>query len=135
MKTFKAGIMPGDIKEYVFEEGTVRDALELAGLPMEGYEIMMNGTTVTLDAEVPNNALIILTKKIKGNFGVTFKAGIMPGDIKEYVFGSGTVREALELADLPTEGYEIMMNGSTVTLDASVTNNALIILTKKIKGN
>lgn len=140
MLNFKAGIMPGDVNEYVFAGGTVRDALELAGLPKEGYEIMLNGAKASLDTPVTNNAYIILTKQIKGNSTggevmVTFKAGIMPGDVKEYIMASGTVRDALELAELPKEGYEIMLNGAKVTLDTPVPNNAYIILTKQIKGN
>lgn len=59
----------GLMSSVAVEEGaTVARALELAHITMEpGYEIRMDNEIVDLDTEITNNAIIILTKMIKGN--------------------------------------------------------------------
>lgn len=67
--TVRVGKMPGLISSVVLEGGaTVADALAQANITVEnGQEIRMDNNTVSLDTEVTNNALIIVTKMIKGN--------------------------------------------------------------------
>ena len=67
--TVRGGKMPGLISSVVLEGGaTVADALAQANITVEnGQEIRMDNNTVSLDTEVTNNALIIVTKMIKGN--------------------------------------------------------------------
>lgn len=78
--TFKAAVMPGVIVEFVSPAPiNVGQALEIAGLKeiaegttteegkTVGYELRLNGAVVGMDTDVPNNSIILLLKKIKGN--------------------------------------------------------------------
>ncbi|HQD92984.1 MAG TPA: hypothetical protein PK924_06940 [Bacilli bacterium] len=71
MVQVKVGVMPGQINEFVVEEGTsIAKALEIAGLNPTGYEVKVDGYKVTdLENEFVNSDthLILLTKMIKGN--------------------------------------------------------------------
>ena len=69
MITVKAGMFPGEIKNYVVEDGAaVSSILELAGIAVGAeQEIKMNGNTVFLGSPVTDNALILVTKRLKGN--------------------------------------------------------------------
>lgn len=67
--TVQVSKVPGPMSTITLEGGaTVADALAQANITAEnGYEVRMNNNTVSLDTEVTNNALIIVTKMIKGN--------------------------------------------------------------------
>ena len=69
MITVKAGMFPGEIKNYIVENGaSVSSVLELAGIAVgDEQEIKMNGNTVSLGSPVTDNALILVTKRLKGN--------------------------------------------------------------------
>ena len=69
MITVKAGILPGRVAEWTLDAGdTVNTLVEVAELKLEGYEVKLNGSTITdLNTELANEDRIILTKKIKGN--------------------------------------------------------------------
>ena len=85
--------------------------------------------------DAPDGANIFLVKQIKGNQCVV-TVGKVPGTLSELAVESGTTIEAvLELADLDAEGFEIKMNGSTVSEDTAVVDGANIFLVKQIKGN
>ena len=134
--TVKIGVMPGRIQEYALDANTtVAQALEIAGLNAEGYEVKADGTTVTdLNQTISGANVILLTKKVKGN--ATIKIGVMPGRIEEYAIEDGTtVAQALEIAGLSADGYEVKQDGNTVTDLNSVANGNVILLTKRVKGN
>lgn len=68
MKTIKAGKFPGEIKEYVVENGTtVAELLNIAGITY-GVEsqIKADGSSVDVDAVVDNMNFVVVTKRIKG---------------------------------------------------------------------
>ena len=136
--TVKIGMMPGILNEYALEGGTtVAQALEIAGLNAEGFEVKADGNTVTnLDAPIEAANVILLSKKIKGNSN-TIKIGVMPGILNEYALDeSTTVAEALQIANLSAEGFEAKADGTTVTdFNAPIGNANVILLTKRVKGN
>ena len=64
------------------------------------------------------------------------RIGTMPGRINDYVLeGEATVKDALEIAELSSAGYQIKVNGNQVTEDEPLKDNDLILLVKQIKGN
>ena len=134
--TVKIGVMPGRIEEYALDANTtVAQALEQAGLNAEGYEVKADGMTVTdLNQTISGANVILLTKKVKGNASI--KIGVMPGRIEEYVLEDGTtVAQALEIAGLSADGYEVKQDGNTVEDLNSLANGNVILLTKRVKGN
>ncbi len=136
MKQITVGKVPGTLSEVAVENGaTVADALAAGNLDAEGFEIKVNGSTASLTDDAPDGANIFLVKQIKGNQCVV-TVGKVPGTLSELAVESGTTIEAvLELADLDAEGFEIKMNGSTVSEDTAVVDGANIFLVKQIKGN
>lgn len=136
MNTVKVGQLPGKIEEYTFEEGTtVAQALEIAGLSAEGFEVKVDGNTAGTSDIVDGANMILLTKKVKGNAG-SVKVGQLPGKIEEYVFEDGTtVAQALELAGLSADGFEIKVDGNVAGMSDVVDGANMILLTKKVKGN
>ena len=140
MREIKIGSLPGRINTFMVEEGTTfAQAIELAELDATNKEVKSNGTTVTdLNAVVGEDVeRILLCAKIKGN-AESVKVGTLPGRLNEYVFEAGTTyAEAIAIAGLETEGYEIKSNGQTITnLEEVVSEDVTrILLAKKIKGN
>lgn len=67
--TVKVGSIPGVLSDIALNAGaTVRDALAAAGLNASGYDVRLNGTTITdLNTTLSNGALVLLAKQIKGN--------------------------------------------------------------------
>ena len=65
----KVGVMPGRIQEVAVDETTtIADALALAELSAEGFEVKLDGTPVTdLTASATTGSVLLLTKKVKGN--------------------------------------------------------------------
>jgi sulfur carrier protein ThiS len=134
----KVGQMPGRIEEFALETGTTFvQALEIAGLSAEGFEVKADGSTVSdvNNAIAEGTNVILLTKKVKGNNSV--KIGVMPGRIEEYALEvSTTVAEALEVAGLDADGFEIKADGTTVSdVNQAIGSANVILLTKKVKGN
>ena len=138
MKTIKIGVMPGRIEELAVEAGTtIEQAIAVAGLDATGYDIKVDGNTVTdLNATVDNAGIILLVKQVKGNSGM-IKIGVMPGRIEEYAVEEGTtIAQAIESAGLDTSGYDVKVDGSTVTdLNSPVNDSGIILLVKQVKGN
>lgn len=138
-KLVKVGVMPGRISEVAVEEGMkVSDVLALAELNPAGYQVKMDGEVVNGDAVITfTTSLILLSKQIKGNADVVVKVGIMPGRITEYVASSDdTVADLLGMAELSASGYQIKLDGTVVSEDTVIGENAkLILLSKQIKGN
>jgi putative ubiquitin-RnfH superfamily antitoxin RatB of RatAB toxin-antitoxin module len=67
---------------------------------------------------------------------ITIRIGHVPGTIKEVALEDGaTVAQALVAADLDSTGYEIKAGGRTLISGDVLTNGALVLLTKQIKGN
>lgn len=62
------------------------------------------------------------------------KVGSFPGEIREILIESGTtVRETLNIANVPFEGCLVQMDGTEVDLNA-IASGALLIVTKKLKS-
>jgi putative ubiquitin-RnfH superfamily antitoxin RatB of RatAB toxin-antitoxin module len=139
--TVKVGTVPGTLTELALNSGaTVAQALELANLSASGYDVRMDGETVAVDAVIPATAkVIVLVKQIKGNAdtNIYVKVGTVPGTLTELALTAGsTVGQAIELAGLATAGYDIRMDGETVSADATIPATAkVIVLVKQIKGN
>lgn len=142
VNTVKIGIMPGRIETHTLEvHATFRQAIAQAGLSADGYEVKLDGATVTdLDTVVPlQSNTILLSKRVKGNADMnTVKIGVMPGRIETYgLEGTSTYAQAIELAGLSVDGFEVKVDGTPVTdLNAVVPSSAnTILLSKRVKGN
>lgn len=137
IKTVRVGVMPGRINEFAVEVGTpVSAVLELADLSSTGFEIKVDGQVASVDTVVTNDTnLILLAKQVKGN--ATVRIGVMPGRINEFALDeTTTVREALQIAELSAEGFEVKADGAKVTdLDAPIGSTSLLLLAKQVKGN
>lgn len=136
--TVRVGQMPGKIEEYAVDpSSTVAEVLGLAGLSADGFEVKADGTKVTdLNAPIGTTSLLLLAKQVKGNAG-TVRIGQMPGRIEEYALEDGaTFAEALSIAGLSSDGFEVKADGSKVTdLNSEVGSTSLILLAKQVKGN
>lgn len=137
MLNVRIGTMPGRINEFALENGaTVKEALEIADLTAEGYQIKVNGEQADEEKVLSDGDLVLLVKQIKGNSEPLVRVGTMPGRINEYaVLADATVEDVLEIADLNTEGYQIKVNGEMAALDTPVNDGDLVLLVKQIKGN
>lgn len=67
----------------------------------------------------------------------TVKIGVVNGQVREYAPEEGiTIAGAIEMAELSTSGYEVVVNGvKTSDLTTPVSNGDTILLAKQIKGN
>lgn len=67
MTTIKIGKFPGEINEFVLEEGTtVKEALKMAHIEVEReQEVKMDGAVVDMDS-VANGSMLLVTKRLKG---------------------------------------------------------------------
>ena len=67
MTTIKIGKFPGEINEFVLEEGTtVKEALAMAHIEVENeQEVKMDGAVVDVNS-VANGSLLLVTKRLKG---------------------------------------------------------------------
>lgn len=141
MKTVRVGVMPGRINEYALEVGTpIADVIALAELEVDGYDVKIDGEKVTdLESAVVTSStnLILLVKQVKGNSMRTVRIGVMPGRINEYALDSETTfAEALQIAELDVNGYEVKADGSKITdLNQAIGSTNLILLAKQVKGN
>jgi putative ubiquitin-RnfH superfamily antitoxin RatB of RatAB toxin-antitoxin module len=67
---------------------------------------------------------------------IIVKVGQMPGTLSEVALSEGaTVRDALSQAGLSVGSNEIRVNGQTATESTTLSNNAIVLLVAKIKGN
>ena len=141
VKTVRVGMMPGRINEFAVEVGqSIASVLELAQLDPEGYEVKVDGEKVTdLESAVVTSStnLILLAKQVKGNSTRTVRIGVMPGRINEYALESQTTfAEALQIAELDANGYEVKADGNKITdLNQPIGSTNLILLAKQVKGN
>lgn len=140
----KVGMLPGKIEEFVFEDGTtVAQALELAGLNADGYEVRVDSNVKELSYVLTDtDRVVLLVKKIKGNSDTddmpfTVKIGMLPGKIEEFGVNAGTtVAQALDLANLDPTDYEVRVDSNVKSLDYTLANtDRVVLLVKKIKGN
>jgi len=138
VQTIKVGVLPGGVTEYVVDGTlTVQELLDMAELDATGYDIRLDGTTVTADTRITaDSKLIVLVKQIKGNVS-TIKVGILPGGVSEFTYeGTQTVGAILELASIDPTGYDVRLDGNSVTTDTVIgADSKLIVLVKQIKGN
>ncbi len=67
---------------------------------------------------------------------INVKVGKLPGKIEEYALnGNRTVADALEVAELSAEGFEIRVNAEKSEEDRELEDGDTVLLAKKIKGN
>jgi len=140
IKLVKVGTVPGKIQEVSVETGTiVKAAIETAGFVTEGYEVKVDGRTVdaTTATVKSSTATILLVAKVKGNSAIVVKVGTVPGKIQEVTLDSSqSVGEAIQLAGLVSEGYEVKLNGRTANDSTRLGASAqTILLVAKVKGN
>ncbi len=134
----RVGTMPGKINEFAVEAGTsIASILEIAGLSADGFEVKVDGTKVTdFNTQITEGTnLILLAKQVKGN--ATLRIGQMPGRINEYAIEDNvSIADALEIAQLSTDGFEVKVDGTKVTdYNAPIGTANLILLAKLVKGN
>lgn len=136
----RVGMMPGRIEEYAVESGSkVSDLIQQANLDPTGYDIKVDGVTLSDEALInEDTSLVLLVKQVKGNSVSTVRVGVMPGRIEEHAVESGvTISELIEQAGLDSSGYDVKVDGVTVTpSEAHVTPDTnLVLLVKQVKGN
>lgn len=134
--TVKVGRLPGTLNDVALESGAnVGQALSHAGLNAEGYEVRVNGNTATSSTTLSDGDTVLLTRQIKGNQTVV-RVGRLPGVMQNIALEDGsTVADALEHAELDSEGYEVRVNGNTADSDTEVSDGDTVLLTRQIKGN
>lgn len=68
---------------------------------------------------------------------LTVQVTKVPGAMKTVTLENGaTVRDALSAAELElTQGYELRVDDEVATLDTAISDGAVIVITKMIKGN
>jgi len=133
----KIGKLPGRIVEVALNgDNTVAAAIAAAEIEdTTGYEIRVNGATGALTTALPSGSTVLLLKKIKGNT-VSCKVGKLPGRIVEIALEDGaSVEDALEVAEIEADGYEIRLNSAPASITDRVPNGSTLLLLKKIKGN
>lgn len=66
----------------------------------------------------------------------TIKIGVMPGRLTEISYeGNETARELFELANVEISNHDIRLDGNKINIDDVISNGALLVATKMIKGN
>jgi cellobiose-specific phosphotransferase system component IIB len=136
--TIKVAKLPGTVTEVVAEQGaSFRDVIALAGQDSQGFEVKADGRTITnLDESADGVSMILLAKQVKGN-QQTVKVAKLPGAVKEIAVEEGTTfREAIQLAEMDSQGFEVKADGRTITnLDEAIGQVSMILLAKQVKGN
>lgn len=137
MITARIGRLPGTLASVALEDGaTIADALSAAELDATGFEVRRNGQTASMTDRVAEDDNILLTRQIKGNQGITVKAGRLPGTLQTVAVEEGTtVAEVLRHANLDASGFEVRVNGTTASMDYEVEQDDNVLLTRQIKGN
>lgn len=137
-KIVKVGTVPGRIQEVAVEVNmTVKEVVELAGLTTSGYDVKVNGRTVTDSSKITSTTeTILLVQKVKGNARI-LKVGTVPGRIQEVaVEDDTTVAQAIEMAGLNPSGYDVKVDGRVATLVSKLSSTAsTVLLVQKVKGN
>lgn len=121
---------------------TINDVLAAGGFKVDANErLAMNSTPI--DASefgsrvVEDNAIILLTRQIKGNVPVMVRVSRVPGvPVEVTVDSENTVRDVLRVAGISIAANERISLGDTVaSLDQRVPQGASILITKTVKGN
>lgn len=64
------------------------------------------------------------------------RVGRLPGKIENIVLNGGRkVKDALEGAELSSNGHEIRVNGVEATLETDLSQGDTVLLVRKIRGN
>ena len=136
--TLRIGQLPGRINEFAVEAGTtLEQALTIAEINADGFEVKVDGVKVTdFNTDVSGAGLVLLSKMVKGNSGMV-RIGQLPGRIQEFAVEAGTTLEqALTIAELNADGFEVKVDGVKVTdFNTSIDGAGLILLSKMVKGN
>lgn len=136
--TLRIGQLPGRINEFAVEAGTtLEQALTIAEINPDGFEVKVDGVKVTdFNTDVSGAGLVLLSKMVKGNSGMV-RIGQLPGRIQEFAVEAGTTLEqALTIAELNADGFEVKVDGVKVTdFNTSIDGAGLILLSKMVKGN
>jgi sulfur carrier protein ThiS len=131
----KVAKLPGRVQEVALHDGTVAEALRLAGHDATGYSIQLNGRPAQLTDEVSDGDTILLVQAVKGNQDLV-KVAKLPGRVQEIALNHGsTVKDVLEHAAISADGYSIQLNGRPASLTSGVTDGDTILLVQAVKGN
>ena len=143
MITIKVVELGKAVEEYAFEGSTVSvsEVLEASGRSIE-LGVKVNGAELTETSPVTDGAVVFIgAKKIRGNADyveVKFVSLGSASGIKTVAVEPGTsIASAAETAGMSLDGFEIKVNGSTASSNASdsLNSDSRIFLTKLVKGN
>lgn len=129
--------LSGDVKEVKIKDGaSVAEIVEKAQINMEGLEIRFNGQLIDMDMQPENGDVLQLVKTSSIMDFITVRVGKLPGRIMDIALNGGrTVADALNGADLYSDGFEIRVNGAPADLEYNLANGDTVLLVKKITGN
>jgi sulfur carrier protein ThiS len=132
----QVGKFPGRLTPVAVDHGdTVADVLRHAGLVKGNYDLKIGGDPATLETEVQDGDLVLLTEPIKGN-QISVQVGKFPGRLTPVAVDHGdTVADVLRHAGLVKGNYDLKIGGDPATLDTEVQDGDLVLLTEPIKGN
>lgn len=137
MITVQVGRLPGSVNSYVLNDGaTASDALAMAGITGDGYDLRVNDRVGRLDQRLASGDSVLLVKKVKGNSTIEVFVGRLPGRLTKITLNGGrSVREALAGAGLSVGSYEIRVDTAAATLDTQLRHGQTVVLVTRIKGN
>jgi len=140
MVTVKMAKLPGESKEYLFEDGTtLAKALATAGLDSTGYQVRVSGTLVEGafdELEVEDGDSVMLVKPIKGAQDyIEVKIAKLPGELKAFCLnGDRKVRTLIATAGLTLGTCKIRINGLEGDIDDELEDGDTVVLVSNIKG-
>jgi len=142
MTSVKVAFFPGKVYDINLDVpasvGAVLDILEESdGVTIEDcMQMTVGGVTANRSTTVFDGQKIVITKMVKGN-AVDVTVIKFPGSSQMVTLEDGaTIQDAIDAADFDTDGFEVKINGATVSdINATVVSGSRIVLVKKVKGN
>ena len=113
---------------------SVQDALDAAGLTVDGEEIRINSSTASASDEVRDGDIVTLVPKVKGG-QKTVKVARLGSTVQEVaVDDNATVQDALDAADVIVENEEIRLDGRSASVSTPIGSASMITIVPKVKG-
>lgn len=134
MKIVKVAKLGEVVKEVaIADDANMEEVLDAAGVDSEGFDVRVNGRTPC--GNIVNGDMITLVPAVKGGGEITVKVAKLGEVVKEVLLPVGAnLEDALEAADVDSDGFDVRVNGSKEDLDYSLGNGAMITLVPAVKG-
>ena len=135
MITVKVARLGNTVQEVALNEGaSVQDALNAAGLTVDGEDVRVNSSNASLNDEVTDGDIVTLVPKVKGGQKVV-KVARLGSTVQEVaVDEDASVEDALEAADVIVENEDIRLDGRSASLGDAIGSASMITIVPKVKG-